>query len=70
MKRKDAYFGLSRQLGLKFSETHIGMFDVETCKKTAQLSKELVFGIEFELGEIATHHTTQQQTRISKCLSI
>lgn len=65
MKRKDAYFWLSRQLGLKYSETHIGMFDVETCQKTVQLSEELVFGVEFEFGEIATQRH-QHQDKTSK----
>ena len=32
MNRRDAYYWLSRQLGISFANCHIGMFDVEQCK--------------------------------------
>jgi len=33
MSRSDAYDLLSNKLGMKRSECHIGMFDVDTCKR-------------------------------------
>jgi hypothetical protein len=36
MSRKDAYRWLSETLGIPFKETHIGMFDVETCKRVVE----------------------------------
>lgn len=38
--RTGAYAWLANQLGIKPSECHIGMFDVETCKEVARLSRE------------------------------
>lgn len=32
-KRKDAYYRLSKALGIAFADCHIGMFDVETCRR-------------------------------------
>lgn len=37
--RKKSYIWLSKQLGLKLEYTHIGMFDVETCKRVVELCK-------------------------------
>lgn len=39
MKRQSAYKWLSNELGIDPEHTHIGMFDVEQCNKTAELSK-------------------------------
>lgn len=33
LKRKDAYYRLSKALGIPFGDCHIGMFDVETCHR-------------------------------------
>jgi hypothetical protein len=33
MKRKDAYGWLAQQLGIKRNDCHIGMFDVDQCKR-------------------------------------
>ena len=33
MKRKEAYAWLATQLGIDFNDCHIGMFDVETCRR-------------------------------------
>lgn len=33
LNRSDAYYWLSRQLGIRFKDCHIGMFDVATCNK-------------------------------------
>ena len=38
MKRAQAYTWLSKQLGMERDYTHIGMFDVETCKKVIAVS--------------------------------
>ena len=40
LSRKDAYKMLSEKLGIDVNLTHIGMFDVEQCKKVVQISKE------------------------------
>jgi hypothetical protein len=37
--RSSAYAWLSRELGLPRAETHIGMFDVETCKRVVEACK-------------------------------
>jgi len=37
--RKKSYIWLSIQLGLKIDDTHIGMFDVPTCKKVVEICK-------------------------------
>lgn len=42
MGRHKAYTWLSQQLGTKRSLTHIGMFDVELCKKVIQLSTDYI----------------------------
>ncbi|EDX6630579.1 hypothetical protein CVC30_004814, partial [Salmonella enterica subsp. enterica serovar Cerro] len=39
MSRKDAYLWLSKQLDIKFSECHIGMFDEDMCEKVVELCK-------------------------------
>lgn len=41
MNRKQAYKWLAESLGVDGSDCHIGMFDVETCKKVESLSFEL-----------------------------
>ena len=38
MKRAQAYTWLSKQLGTERDYTHIGMFDVEICKKVIAVS--------------------------------
>lgn len=40
MKRAQAYTWLSKQLGTERDYTHIGMFDVETCKKVIAVSNK------------------------------
>ena len=40
MSRTQAYNWLSRMLTLPVEETHIGMFDAETCKKVVLLSNQ------------------------------
>jgi len=37
--RKKAYVWLSKQLGIKLDVTHIGMFDVDTCKEVVEICK-------------------------------
>ncbi len=37
--RKKAYIWLSKQLDINIDITHIGMFDVETCKKVIEICK-------------------------------
>lgn len=39
MDRYNAYTWLSKKLGIERQLTHIGMFDVDTCKKVIQVSK-------------------------------
>jgi hypothetical protein len=41
MKRKQAYKWLSEQLSLPESETHIGMFDIDMCKKVIEVCSEV-----------------------------
>ncbi|KZX00100.1 hypothetical protein JL49_13495 [Pseudoalteromonas luteoviolacea] len=38
MKRQDAYKWLAKKLGVNGKDCHIGMFDVETCKKVVRIS--------------------------------
>ena len=38
MKKAQAYTWLSKQLGTERDYTHIGMFDVETCKRVIAVS--------------------------------
>lgn len=37
--RKKAYIWLSQKLGISIDDTHIGMFDVDTCKKVVEICK-------------------------------
>ena len=37
--REKSYIWLSKELGLKKEDTHIGMFDVDTCKKVVEICK-------------------------------
>jgi hypothetical protein len=41
MTRRDAYSWLARQLGIRFDDCHIGMFDVDQCNNVVSLSLEL-----------------------------
>ena len=36
MRRGEAYRWLSKELGIPFEQTHIGMFDVETCRRVVE----------------------------------
>lgn len=38
-KRTALYKKLAQQLGLSYAQTHIGMFDIETCKKVEELCR-------------------------------
>ncbi|MGN1370618.1 MAG: DUF3268 family zinc-finger domain-containing protein [Aristaeellaceae bacterium] len=40
MTRNAAYLWLSDQLGIPSKQTHIGMFDVPTCKKVVQICNQ------------------------------
>jgi len=40
MKRNQAYKWLAVQLGIESRDCHIGMFDIETCKKVIELPNE------------------------------
>lgn len=40
MNRHDAYTWLSKQLGIDRDQTHIGMFDVETCMRVVTICQE------------------------------
>jgi hypothetical protein len=40
MKRYDDYGWLAGQLGLQRSRCHIGMFDVETCKRVVKICRD------------------------------
>lgn len=42
MTRADAYKWLSEKLDIPIEQTHIGMFDVDLCKKTIENCKELL----------------------------
>lgn len=39
MKRKAAYFWLSKQMHMAFADCHIGMFDVEQCKQVVEICR-------------------------------
>lgn len=39
MSRSAAYGWLAESLGIKFNECHIGMFDVDTCKRVVEICK-------------------------------
>lgn len=43
VSRTQAYKWLGRKLGLGKDNTHIGMFDVQTCAKVVELCKFTVF---------------------------
>lgn len=36
MRRGEAYRWLSKELGIPLEQTHIGMFDVETCRRVVE----------------------------------
>ena len=38
-KRNDAYKWLSKQMGIPYEKTHIGMFDVDDCKRVIQICR-------------------------------
>ena len=40
MKRNQAYKWLAVQLGIESRDCHIGMFDIETCKKVIELAND------------------------------
>lgn len=40
MTRTEAYRWLAKQLGIEHSECHMSLFDVETCQRVIELSKE------------------------------
>ena len=42
MTRKEAYHKLSCELGIPMSDCHIGMFDVEQCRKVIEVSRSLI----------------------------
>jgi len=37
MKRRDAYYWLSRQLGIRWRDCHIGMFDQAQCERVVEI---------------------------------
>lgn len=37
--RQQAYGWLAEQLGIPFAKTHIGMFDVDLCRRTVEVSR-------------------------------
>ena len=39
MQRREAYFWLSRQLGIPFDDTHIGNFDIDMCDRVVNAVK-------------------------------
>lgn len=41
LKRKEAYAWLASQLGIPVDKTHIGMFDIVTCRKVVELCLEI-----------------------------
>lgn len=43
MNRREAYSRLAELMGLAVEDTHIGMFDVEQCKKVIMLTKPQIF---------------------------
>lgn len=40
MHRRNAYDWLSKKLGIKFKDCHIGMFDIATCEKVVRICNE------------------------------
>ncbi len=48
--RKKAYQWLSRKMDIPFSECHIGMFDVDQCKKAVELCKARLEELRSERG--------------------
>lgn len=40
VRRSEAYHWLSKQLGLTFRDTHIGMFDIAMCQRVIEVCKE------------------------------
>lgn len=42
MSRSKAYGWLAKQLGISREETHIGMFDLETCRLVIEICREAV----------------------------
>ena len=42
-RRNEAYAWLASQMGLPVEKTHIGMFDVQQCKRVIQICKERSF---------------------------
>jgi len=51
MKRNAAYTWLAKQMGLPVKRTHIGMFDINECKKVVKICN----------NERSKHHGKQQQ---------
>lgn len=39
--RKEAYQWMAEQLGIPFSECHVGMMDVETCRRAIEVLREV-----------------------------
>lgn len=37
MKRRDAYYWLSRQLGVRWRDCHIGLFDLPQCQRVVEI---------------------------------
>lgn len=46
MRRTNAYSWLAKRLGISVDECHIGMFDVDTCKRAMVVTRDLskIFG--------------------------
>ncbi|HXI01805.1 MAG TPA: zinc-finger-containing protein, partial [Candidatus Saccharimonadales bacterium] len=40
MRRNDAYYWLSRALGIPRKDVHIGLFDTETCERVVSLCEQ------------------------------
>ena len=62
MKRAQAYTWLSKQLGTERDYTHIGMFDVETCKKVIAVSNKYLI----ERGSTNKYNSNKQQHKQRK----
>jgi ABC-type transport system involved in Fe-S cluster assembly fused permease/ATPase subunit len=45
MNRKDAYKWLAEQLKISFDKCHIGMFDVDMCKKVVECIRERKYSV-------------------------
>lgn len=41
MKRKEAYYQLSKALGIPFGDCHIGMMDVSMCKRVVEVIRSI-----------------------------